>query len=133
MRILGIDYGHVRTGCALSDPTKTFARELDILHTNADLFVQLQELIDEYQVVCVVVGIPRSLKNSNKINKQEAEVRAFILELETHIDLPVEMVDERYTSKMAHDVHKKTGLKKQNVDSLAAVFLLQSYLDQYSS
>ena len=132
-RALGIDFGDVRIGLALSDLTKTISKPFEtIKYTNLeDLSLQLKVIIEEKEVDTLVVGIPFNM--SGKDTKQTVKVREFVLFIETIISLPIHLIDERLTSKEAektmHILNIKTGHNKGTIDKIAASIILQEYLD----
>lgn len=132
-RILGIDYGDVRVGLALSDLTCTIARPFKTLNYNDmdDLLSQLFEISEENQVNKIVVGIPYNMKGDD--TKQTTKVRDFIFVLEQKIGYKVDLIDERLTSseaeKFLHQMNIKTGFNKDKIDKIAASIILQEYLD----
>jgi putative holliday junction resolvase len=123
MKILGIDYGHKRIGLAISDETQTFARELDILSPK-QFWESLNLLILNHSIERIVIGWP--LNMSGEATEKTKEVESFKVEVESKTNLPVELMDERLSSKMAESI---SGNKK-DLDSLAAQILLQNYLDK---
>jgi putative holliday junction resolvase len=123
MRILGIDYGEKRIGLALSDETQTFAKELGILSPK-EFQEKIREYINEHQVAKIVLGWPLNMNGEE--TKTTLEVKKFKEKLEKIIDIPVNTIDERYTSQMAS--HLPGGDK--DLDSLAAQIILQNYLDK---
>ena len=132
-RILGIDYGEVRIGIALSDLTKTIAKPFStITYKNFDhLLIQLNQIITENEVDKLVVGIPYNMKGED--TKQTLKVKEFILLLETNLLYDVESIDERLSSieaeKTMHKMNIKTGHNKAKIDQIAASVILQEYLD----
>ena len=135
MRILGIDVGTKNIGIAVSDTTKKIAngREtIRIKHKNFDEAIDaIASIIDNENIGRIVIGYPKNMNGS--IGFQADMSEEFKTKLEKKITCPVVLWDERLTSKMAHDVmslggkpHKK---QKEHVDRLAAVLILQSYLD----
>ena len=132
-RALGIDFGDVRVGLALSDLTKTISKPFEtIKYTNLeDLSLQLKVIIEEKEVDTLVVGIPFNM--SGKDTKQTVKVREFVLFIENIISLPIHLIDERLTSKEAektmHTLNIKTGHNKGTIDKIAASIILQEYLD----
>lgn len=133
MRILGIDYGDVRIGLALSDPTETLASALPPLEAKS-----MRKSIDEVatiakqnQVGLLVVGLPLNMNGSE--GPQAAKVRAFAVNLEKVSSVPVVMKDERLTTVMVTRAFDETGVKKSKrlslVDSASAQVILQNYLD----
>ncbi len=123
MKILGIDYGEKRIGLAISDESRTFARELDILSPK-EFWGQIKNIIKENQISQIVLGWP--LNMSGEMTEKTKEVENFKLELESKTGVLVEIMDERLSSKMAENI---SGSKK-NLDSLAAQILLQNYLNK---
>jgi putative Holliday junction resolvase len=132
-RALGIDFGDVRVGLALSDLTKTISKPFEtIKYTNLeDLSLQLKVIIEEKEVDTLVVGIPFNM--SGKDTKQTVKVREFVLFIKSIISLPIHLIDERLTSKEAektmHILNIKTGHNKGTIDKIAASIILQEYLD----
>lgn len=122
-KVLGIDYGEIRIGLAISDETETFARELDILSPK-DFWSKIKTLILKEEVQKLVLGWPLNMEGAE--TQKTKEVGKFILQLEKETGLNVEKMDERLSSQMAG--HLPGG--KKNVDSLAAQILLQNYLDR---
>jgi putative Holliday junction resolvase len=126
-RILALDYGSARCGCALSDPTGTIATPLPAVKrpgTSRGL-VALRELVREREVERVIVGLPLSLRGGD--TDQTRETRAFARRLAARLGegVPVEMHDERLTTRMAQ---RETGEPAAGEDSRAAAHLLESWL-----
>ena len=132
-RALGIDFGDVRVGLALSDLTKTISKPFEtIKYINLEeLSLQLKVIIEQNEVDTLVVGIPFNM--SGKDTKQTVKVREFVLFTENTINLPIYLIDERLTSKEAektmHALNIKTGYNKGTIDKIAASIILQEYLD----
>jgi len=122
MRVLALDYGTVRIGCAISDPTGTLATPLPTIEPPEARAVA--ELAAEHGVERVVVGLPLHL--SGEEGSQAALARTFCGELEAILDIPVDTYDERLTTRMA-DASRQGGASAAR-DSLAAAHLLESYL-----
>ena len=122
MRVLALDHGTARIGCAISDPSGTLATPLPVIEPPEARSVA--ELVAEHEVECVVVGLPLHL--SGEEGSQAALARSFATELETILDVPVETYDERLTTRMA-EASKRAGATAPS-DSLAAAHLLQAYL-----
>lgn len=125
MRLLGIDFGLVRTGLALSDPLGVTCRPLDVINESDP-----ERLIDEIlarvareEVSAVVVGLPRPL--SGGTNSYVEGVLAFVEKLRSSADVPVITWDERFTTRLAEQ-----GASRQTArDAVAACYMLQNYLD----
>ncbi len=122
MRVLALDYGTARTGCAISDPSGTLATPLPVIEPSEARSVA--DLVAKYEVEQVVVGLPLHL--SGEEGSQAALTRTFCKELEAILDIPVETYDERLTTRMA-ETSKREGAAAAP-DSLAAAHLLQAYL-----
>ena len=132
-RILAIDYGRKRTGVAVTDPLQIIASGLDTVPTH-QLFTFLNDYFKSEQVESIVLGMPTNLDTSD--TDTTAEVRNLKKKLEEKFpEKNIFTVDERYTSKMAIDamvrggMKKKDRRKKENVDRISAVIILQSYLE----
>jgi putative Holliday junction resolvase len=123
MRVLALDYGRQRCGCAVSDPSGLVATPLDPVPQPASRRgrARLRDLIRELGVERVVVGLPVSL--SGRESAQTAEARGFAQQLEAQLPVPVELYDERYTTRLA----QRTG-GVASEDSRAAAHLLESWL-----
>ena len=130
MRVLALDYGSARCGCALSDPTGTIVTPVEVVARPATKrgFARLRELVREREVEHVVVGLPLSLDGSD--TEQTRETRAFARELSLRLgeEIPVEMHDERFTTRMAQRLDGAGGAFKTSEDSRAAAHLLESWL-----
>lgn len=122
MRVLALDYGTARIGCAISDPSGTLATPLPTIEPPEPRSVA--DLAGKYEVDRVVVGLPLHL--SGEEGSQAALTRGFCAELEALLDVPVETYDERLTTRMA-EASKRQGAAA-DPDSLAAAHLLQAYL-----
>jgi putative holliday junction resolvase len=122
MRVLALDYGSARCGCAISDPSGTLARPLAVIEPPEPKIVA--EIVAEHEVERVVVGLPVTM--SGEEGEQAASSRAFAADLERVLDVPVETYDERLTTKMAQQSARAGATAAE--DSLAAAHLLESYL-----
>ena len=123
MKALGIDFGEKRIGLAISDETKTFARELDILSPK-EFWDRIVSIANENEIGVLVLGLPMGV--SGQETEKTKEAREFRVQLVEITKLPVEFMDERFSSQMAVTI---SGSKK-NLDSLAAQILLQNWLDK---
>lgn len=136
MRILGLDYGSKTVGVAVSDPLGFSAQGVEIIRRKSEnkmrqTLARIEELIAQYQVEEIVLGLP---KNMNNTLGDRAEKSLELKEtLERRTGLPVVMWDERLTTVSANRVLMETGVRRENrkehVDEIAAVFILQGYLD----
>jgi putative holliday junction resolvase len=123
MRVLALDYGRARCGCAVSDPTGVLASPVEPIRapmTRRGL-ARLRTLVRELGADRVVVGLPLSLSGGD--SAQTAETRAFAAWLEQELPVPVELYDERFTTRLA----ERTGGTAAE-DSRAAAHLLESWL-----
>ena len=136
MRILGLDYGSKTVGVSVSDPLGFTAQGVEIIRRKSEnkmrqTLARIEELIAQYQVEEIVLGLP---KNMNNTLGDRAEKSLELKEtLERRTGLPVVMWDERLTTVSANRVLMETGVRRENrkehVDEIAAVFILQGYLD----
>jgi putative Holliday junction resolvase len=122
VRVLAIDHGAARAGSAISDPTGTIARPLGVVEPPDPQ--QAAELVAEHDAELVVVGLPVSLDGTE--GAQAAEARAFRDALAEIVDVPVEIYDERLTTRLAE--HSARSGAEAPADALAAAHLLESYL-----
>jgi putative Holliday junction resolvase len=123
-RILALDYGRARCGCALSDPTGMIATPLDVIEDPAseEGLSQVVRLVRDKGVTTVVVGLPVTLSGTE--GAQAHEARLFAEQLEAALPgVPVATYDERFTTKLAAG-----GGGEAPEDSRAAAHLLESYL-----
>lgn len=136
MRIMGLDYGSKTIGVAVSDPMGLTAQGLEIIRREEENKLRkslrrIEELAKEYQVGEIVLGFP---KNMNNTIGERAEKSLQLKEtLERRLGLPVIMWDERLTTVEADRTLIEAGVRRENrkkyVDMIAAVFILQGYLD----
>lgn len=126
--MLALDFGAARTGVAVSDPTGTIVRPLDpVLRANSsDGLASIAQLVSSLEVTMIVVGLPVGLRGNE--TKQTARCRSFAARLATHVDVPVELHDERFTSRLADHTTAATGTRASR-DSLAASHLLESFME----
>ena len=126
-RVVALDYGSARCGVAVSDPTGTLATPLDAVARPATRkgFNRLLAAIREHDPVLVLVGLPISLSGAD--TAQTTETREFAGRLAGFVDVPVELHDERFTTRMAQ---QRAGSAAE--DSRAAAVLLEGWLDRES-
>jgi putative Holliday junction resolvase len=124
VRVLALDYGSARCGCALSDPTGTLATPIDPIERPATRrgFARVTDLVRDRGVERVVVGLPLGLSGAD--TAQTRETRAFADRLAAAIGVPVEMYDERFTTAIA----ARSGDARTSEDSRAAAVLLEDWL-----
>ncbi len=131
-RILCIDYGGKRTGLAVTDPFKIIATALTTVETKV-LFDYLKQYLKAEEVELVLIGEPKNWDESD--THATPLVKAFVKRMQKEFPaLPLKMVDERYTSKLASQAMVQMGMKKKdrqkkgNIDQIAAAIMLQEYL-----
>jgi putative holliday junction resolvase len=133
-RILSIDYGGKRTGIAVTDPLQIIATGLTTIDTK-DFIKFLKDYISKEPVEKIIIGMPLNMDDT--ATHATPLVENAIKQLHKHFpSIPVETVDERYTSKMAKDAMLQMGLKKMQrrdkklVDEIAATMMLQEYMER---
>lgn len=132
-RILAIDYGKKRTGIAVTDPLQIIANGLTTVPTH-ELMNFLMEYLKKEPVERIIIGHPKQMNNEDSENMKN--IVPFINRLKKVLpDMPVELVDERFTSVLAHQTMLAGGLKKKDrqnkalVDEISATIILQSYME----
>ena len=138
MRVLGLDVGTKTIGMALSDELGWTAQGLDTIRRNEEIpskdFEQLSKIVKENNVEKVIVGLPKNMNGS--IGERGQACQQFAEELGTWVDCPIQMWDERLSTVAAErmlitaDVSRKK--RKKVIDKVAAVVILQGYLDHAS-
>lgn len=134
MRVMAFDYGTKRIGIAVTDPMQIIATGLDTIHPNA-IIDFLKKYLQTEPVERFVVGEPKQMDNTP--SQSAIHVKGFVSLLKkTFPEIPIEMLDERFTSKMASAAIAQSGMGKkarQNkalVDNVSAVILLQGWMDK---
>lgn len=137
MRIMGLDFGSKTVGVAVSDSLLLTAQGLEIIRRNEEnklrrTLARIEELIEEYEVEEIVLGMP---KNMNATEGLRVELTLeFKEKLERRTGLPVRTWDERLTTVAADKAMMEAGVRRENrkdyVDMIAAVLILQGYLDR---
>lgn len=136
-KIIAVDFGLKRTGLAITDETNIFAFGLDTVDSR-DLMKSLKDLTLKEKVETIVIGLPKRLNNEDTHITQNVYLLKEALEKE-FILIKIELLDERFTSKMAsQSMHTAGATKKQKkekglVDKVSATIILQSYLSQHST
>ena len=132
--VIGFDFGQKRIGVAVGNNISKTAQALITIDSssNNQKFEVIQKIIEEWQPISIVVGVPFNVDGSE--HKVTNLSRKFAKQLEQKYSLPTHLIDERYTSIEAnHEIKdKKIDLKKKKllIDQIAAKIILQSYLDQ---
>ena len=132
MRIMAFDYGTKRIGIAVTDPLQLIATALTTIHPK-DTMAYLSQYLRSEPVERFIIGMPKQLDGTD--SQSAVHVRDFIRQLSKQFpEIPIETMDERFTSKMASASIAQSGLKKSKrqekglVDSIAAVIILQDYM-----
>ena len=136
MRVLGLDYGSKTVGVAVSDPMGLTAQGVETIWRKQEnklrqTLARIEELVSEYQVERIVLGYPKNMNNT--VGERALKSLEFKEKLERRTGLPVVMWDERLTTVEAERTLMETGVRRENrkqyLDELAAIFILQGYLD----
>ncbi len=134
MRIMGLDVGEKRIGIAISDEMGWTAQGHSVLvrgKLSGDL-VKLADLCTEYEIERIVIGFPRNMNGT--VGPKGVEIEKFGRVVQEHLDLPLEYWDERLTTVAAERVLLEANVSRQKrkavIDMLAAVNILQGYLDR---
>lgn len=136
IRIMGLDFGSKTVGVAVSDPLGITAQGIEIVRRTSEnklrkTLARIEELVAEYEVTEIVLGFPKNMNNT--IGERAEKSLAFKEMLERRTGLPVVMWDERLTTVAANRTLIEGGVRRENrkdyVDMLAAVYILQGYLD----
>lgn len=139
MRILGIDYGDARVGISMTDPLGITAQGIETIHHNGNdkiVLKRLEELINQYEVTTIVIGMPI---NMNGTKTERAEVtEKFIHKMKCKFGkIKIETIDERLTTVAAHKTMNYLNInkhkKKNIVDTISAVYILETYLKKINN
>ena len=137
MRIMGLDFGSKTVGVAISDSLLVTAQGIEIIRRKEEnklrqTLARIEELIVEYDVSEIVLGLPKHMNGSEGVRVELTN--EFKEKLERRTGLPVTLWDERLTTVAADKSMMETGVRRENrknyVDMIAAVFILQGYLDR---
>ncbi len=136
MRILGLDYGSVTVGVAISDSMLVTAQPVEVIKRKSEnklrrTLARIEELVAEYGVEKIVLGLPKNMNNTE--GERVERTREFMDKLIARTGLEVVLWDERLSTVAAMDVLKEGGVRAGNrkafVDKIAASLILQGYLD----
>lgn len=139
MRIMGLDFGSKTVGVAISDKLLVTAQGIEIIRRKDEnklrqTLARIEELIVEYEVTEIVLGMPKNMNATEGIRVELT--REFKDKLERRTGLPVHMWDERLTTVAADKIMMEAGVRRENrknyVDMIAAVLILQGFLDRRS-
>ena len=136
MRLMGLDYGNVHVGVALSDELGMTAYPLEVIKRKDSnklrkTFARIEEIGREYKVDKIIIGLPLNMDDS------ESEISKTVIDFSENIKrrtgLPVELWDERLSTLEATDILKEAGIKVQDrktyIDKIAASFILRRYME----
>ena len=136
IRIMGLDFGSKTVGVAVCDPLGITAQGIEIVRRTSEnklrkTLARIEALVAEYQVTEFVLGLPKNMNNTS--GERVEKTMEFKAMLERRTGLPVHMWDERLTTVAADRTLIEAGVRRENrkeyVDMLAAVYILQGYLD----
>lgn len=139
MRIMGLDYGSKTVGVAVSDPLGITAQGVETIERKEEnklrqTLARIEALVQEYEVDKIVLGFPKNMNNT--IGERAEKSLELKEKLERRIGIPVIMWDERLTTVEAERTLMEGKVRRENrkkyVDKIAAVFILQGYLDSLS-
>jgi putative Holliday junction resolvase len=134
-RIIAFDYGTKRIGIAVTDPLQIIATGLDTIHPK-DIIEYLKKYLLTEEVEAFVLGDPKQMDGSPSDSAQHVKGFAKTLK-KTFPNIPQHWIDERFTSKLAHETIMQSGLKKQDrrnkerVDTISATIILQYFMEQH--
>ena len=132
-RILAIDYGRKRSGVAVTDVLQLIPNGLATIPSH-ELLQFVLDYVGRESVECIVIGLPKQM--NNELSENMKYIEPFVRSLQKRLpSIPIEYVDERFTSVLAHRTMLEAGLKKKDrqnkalVDEISATIILQTYLD----
>lgn len=140
MRVMGLDYGSKTVGVAVSDELMLTAQGIEIIRRERETklrrtYARIEELVRDYKVDRIVLGFPRNMDNSE--GERCRMVREFGSNVKRRTGLPVILWDERLTTVAAQRSMDETGVRetdrKKYVDEIAAMFILQGYMDSLAA
>lgn len=140
MRIMGLDYGSKTVGVAISDPLGITAQGIETITRKDEnklrkTCARIEALIEEYQVEKIVIGLPKHMNNDIGIRAEKSMEFAEMVKRRTRLE--VEMWDERLTTMEAERTLMESRVRREDrkkyIDKIAAVFILQGYLDSVKS
>ena len=139
MRVIGLDYGTKTVGVALSDALGITAQPVETITRKEEnklrkTYARIEEIISQNDVDRIVVGLPKNMNNT--VGERAEACMEFAKNLERRTGLEVVMWDERLTTVSAEKALMESGVRRENrkavIDQIAAVFILQGYLDSQS-
>ena len=136
MRVMGLDYGTVTVGVAISDELLLTAQGIETIRRKEEnklrrTLARIEELVKEYDVETIVVGLPKNMNNNLVVRSEKSKEFADMVRNRTNVE--VVMWDERLSTVAAHNSMLEADLSRKKryevVDKVAAVIILQNYLD----
>ncbi len=138
MRIMGLDYGTMTVGVAISDalgvtaqPIETITRKME--NKLRKTYARIEELIAEYEVGFIVLGYPKNMNNT--VGERAEACEEFKAAIERRTGIPVALWDERLTTVESERILMESGVRRENrkavIDKMAAAIILQSYMDAH--
>jgi len=136
MRILGVDYGDARVGIAINDALGITAQRLETIHhDNSDKKVlkRLEEIINDHNIEIIVIGMPLNMSGEKTVRAEKTE--KFIHKLKCKFNkIEIVTIDERLTTVAAHKTMNEMNInknkKREMVDGIAAVYILETYMNK---
>ena len=136
MRYLGIDLGSKTVGLAMSDPTRTIASTFKTIFFKDENYKstidEIKNIVEEYEIKKIILGLPKNMNNT--LGERAIITTEYKKMLEENIDIEVILFDERLTSVISNQILIEADLsrkkRKKKVDGMAAVIILQGYLDK---
>ena len=136
MRKMGLDYGDARVGVAITDELGITAQGLKTIHYNGNdklILKELDKIVEEYKIDTIIVGMPFNMDGSSSFRVEKTN--NFIHKLKCKYNkIKIEVIDERLTTVQAHktmnDLNIKNKNKKNIVDTLSAVYILETYVNK---
>ncbi|MCR5468991.1 MAG: Holliday junction resolvase RuvX [Lachnospiraceae bacterium] len=139
MRIMGLDFGSKTVGVAVSDPLKITAQGVGIVRRKSpgklrQTLAAITEMVEKYEVEEIVLGFPKNMNNTE--GERCEKTKEFAELLSKRVEVPIEFWDERLTTVAADKIMMESGIRRENrkeyVDEIAAILILQGYLDYLS-
>jgi len=127
IKYLGLDYGAGKIGLAIADSEIKLASPFKVLKNDQEFYDSFTRICKEEKIDKIIIGLPKGLKGTKSV--QYKKVKKFIKDLQKKIKLPILEQDEKYTTQYAQRLLKNS--KKKNIDDdVAAMLILQSWLDK---
>ena len=133
-RVLALDYGEKRIGVAVSDPLGMTAQPRSFITNNKDKITLIKDYIEENDIKKIIVGMPLAIRGGR--SKKCDEIDEFMITLKKELTIPIDVYDERFSTvgatRQLHEVGMNQKKQRKIIDSMAAAFMLQGYLDKES-